>query len=515
MKAPSIVATAVIRVLCLGTAVGTAAALTPVLIAGRHYVFLAIVWAVIAVVLATYATARAVPAKYLVPGTLLLILFIVVPVLSTLQLSTTNYGDGTRTTRQETVERILANSVVQVPDSPKFNLSVATTGSPASGPITFFLVDQKSGALYSGTEAGLAPLERSAVTVTDNFVSAATGYTILTPLQVNAAADRLRDFTVPTGNGAIRQRGLHEAYEGRRTLQYDQGTGTITNTVTGVRYTTAREGDREYFVGPDGTRLSDQSWRSDVGLANYRRAFTDQHILSGFTRIFIWNVVFATASVALTFLVGLGLAVTLNDSRVRGQKVYRSVLLLPYAIPGFISILVWSGFYNQDFGLINQITGLHVNWLGSALWAKVALLLTNLWLGFPYMFLVSTGALQAIPSDLREAASIDGAGGFTAFRRITFPLLLVAVTPLLVASFAFNFNNYNVIELLTHGGPFSPGNPDAGATDILISYTVRLAFGGNGAQLGFAAAIATLLFAITAIMAAAQYRITRRLEEMN
>ncbi len=93
------------------------------------------------------------------------------------------------------------------------------------------------------------------------------------------------------------------------------------------------------------------------------------------------------------------------------------------------------------------------------------------------MFLVSTGALQAIPADLKEAASIDGASGFTQFRKITFPLLLVTVAPLLVASFAFNFNNFNAIQLLTEGGPFSPANPTAGGTDILISYTYRLAFG--------------------------------------
>jgi arabinogalactan oligomer/maltooligosaccharide transport system permease protein len=190
------------------------------------------------------------------------------------------------------------------------------------------------------------------------------------------------------------------------------------------------------------------------------------------------------------------------------------VLLLPYAIPGFISILVWSGFYNQEFGLINTLTGLDVNWLGDPFWAKVALLLLNTWLGFPYMFLVATGALQAIPADLKEAATIDGAGGLAGFRRITFPLLLVAVAPILVATFAFNFNNYNVIELLTHGGPFTPDNPNAGATDILISYTVRLAFGAGGAQFGFASAIATLLFVITGVMAAAQFRTIRRLEEV-
>ncbi|MFI7542256.1 ABC transporter permease subunit [Actinoplanes sp. NPDC049599] len=507
-------AAVVVRVLCLGTLTGTAAALTPALVAERRYVFLGVAWAAIAVLLATYATRRAVPAKYLVPGTLLLVLFIVTPVLATLQLSTTNYGDGTRTSKEQTIARILGNAVVRTESSPRFNLSVASTGPPATGPFTFFLVDQASGAAYAGTEDGLRPLEPGAVTRTDGFVTAAPGYTFLTPRQVNDATPLLREFTVPTAGGAIRQQGVREAFEGRAFLRYDDVGDTITDTRTGVRFTPQRQGDREYFVDPAGNRLADQSWRAGVGLDNYRRAFTDTRILGGFLRIFAWTLAFATGSVVLTFALGLGLAVMLNDPRVRGQKLYRSLLLVPYAVPGFISILVWSGFYNQEYGLINASTGLTVNWLGDPLWAKVALLLTNLWLGFPYMFLVATGALQAVPAELKEAATIDGAGGFTGFRRITFPLLLVAVAPILVATFAFNFNNYNVIELLTHGGPFTPDNPDAGATDILISYTVRLAFGAGGAQFGFASAIATLLFVITGVLAAAQFRTTRRLEEV-
>ena len=225
-------------------------------------------------------------------------------------------------------------------------------------------------------------------------------------------------------------------------------------------------------------------------------------------------MVFATLSVILTFALGLFLASTLKDSRVKGQKLYRSIVILPYAIPSFIGVLVWSGFYNRDFGLINDLTGLSVNWLGNATTAKAAVLLTNLWLGFPYMFLVTTGALQTIPADLKEAANIDGATGFTAFRLITLPLLLVTTAPLLVATFAFNFN-FNVIFLLTEGGPFTPDSPTPGGTDILISYTIRLAFGAGGAQFGFASAIAVLLFLITGVIAAVQFRFTRALEDVH
>jgi arabinogalactan oligomer/maltooligosaccharide transport system permease protein len=131
------------------------------------------------------------------------------------------------------------------------------------------------------------------------------------------------------------------------------------------------------------------------------------------------------------------------------------------------------------------------------------------------MFLVCTGALQSIPSDLVEAASVDGARPFKAFRTITFPLLLVALAPLLISSFAFNFNNFAGIYLVSEGNPFPPDNPQAGATDILITYTYRLAFGGAGAQYGFAAAISIFIFLIVAVVSIVGFRRTHVLEEIN
>ncbi len=503
------------RVLSLGLILALAVWLTTLLVPDGRWFFLALVWLVAGLAVLTYATGRFVPLKYLLPGTVLLSLFVVYPILLTAQISTTNFGDGTRQTKAETVDQILASSVVQTPDAPRYNLTVATTGSVTDGPFTFLLVEPDTGEVFVGDADGLEPAG-DAVTVGDNgFVTAADGYTVLTPAQVNDASAAIGEVTVPTDGGAIRALGIRQAFEGRTVLQYDAGTDTITDTQTGETYTPRLQGDREYFVSDGGQRLSDQSWKANVGLDNYQRVLTNATIRNNFIGIFAWTLAFAVLSVGTTFLLGLGLATVLNDPRLRGQKVYRSLLLLPYAIPGFIALLVWSGFYNRDFGLINELTGLDVNWFGNATTAKVAVLLTNLWMGFPYMFLVCTGALQAIPADLKEAASIDGASGWTNFRRITMPLLLVTVAPLLVASFAFNFNNYNAIALLTEGGPFSPDNPTAGGTDILISYTIRLAFGAGGAQLGFASAVSVLLFVLTGVIAAVQFRFTRALEDVN
>jgi arabinogalactan oligomer/maltooligosaccharide transport system permease protein len=510
----------IVKIVSLGLIAGIAIALTPILLVNKDWAFLAAIWAIVIVVAATYITQRFIPGKYIVPGSLFLVLFVVFPIILTFQLSFTNYGDGTRTTKDVTIAQIIASKAQQVEGARTFTLAVGTTGSVTNGPFTFFLVDEATGTAYMGNpEDGLVEADPATITVENGTVTAADGYTMLTRSEVNtasAAGGALAGFAITTENGVIRAQGFR-AVELNSTLKYDPVSDTITDTETGVTYTVQRSpsGDRAFFADPEGNRLSNQSWGENVGFANYKRIFTDPRISKDFVSIFIWTLAFATFSVGATFLLGLVLATTLNDKRLKGQKVYRSVLLLPYAIPGFISLLVWSGFWNTDFGLINELLGTSVNWLGSTATARFAVLATNLWMGFPYMFLVSTGALQAIPTELKEAAAIDGASGFTQFRKITFPLLLVSVAPLLVASFAFNFNNFNAIQLLTEGGPFSPANPTAGGTDILISYTYRLAFGTGGQQIGFASAVSVILFILTGVLAAIQFRGTRALEEVN
>ena len=510
------VAALLVKVLFLGVVIGTAIALTPALVGEGSWLFLVAIWVITAILVATYATGRALPAKYLVPGTLMLALFVVYPILLTAKTSFTNYGDGTRNDKQTTIDQILGASVTRADDSPQYNLTIATDGDPASGPFTYFLVPQDDPeTVFKGTPEGLEA-DPDGVSVDNGRVTAVEGYTILDIKQISAASEQLDEIAVPTESGSFIVRdGTSEAFEGAPTLVYDEDADTITDTTDDTVYTAQQRGDRELFVDDAGNRLSDQSWTANVGTRNYEKLFTDRRISSSFIGIFVWTVVFATASVVGTFLLGLLFAITLNDRRVRGQKIYRALLILPYAIPGFISLLLWSSFYNQDFGLINDITGLNINWFGGATTAKIAVLLTNLWMGFPYMFLVATGALQAIPEDLTEAARIDGASGFAGFRRITFPLLLVTVAPLLVATFAFNFNNFGAIFLLTGGGPFSPDNPTAGGTDILISYTYRLAFGAGGVQIGFAAAVSVVLFVVTGVIAALQFRATRSLEDVN
>src|SRR5512143_472733 len=162
---------------------------------------------------------------------------------------------------------------------------------------------------------------------------------------------------------------------------------------------------------------------------------------------------------------------------------------------------MWCGMLTPEFGVANRFlkTMIRVapHWTTAPFWAQVAILRVNLWLGYPYFMLVASGALQSIPSDIYEAAMIDGATGWQRFRRITLPLLLVAVGPLMIASYVFNFNNFNLIYLFIGGGPPIAGaTTNAGHTDILISYVYKLAFesGGRGVQYGYASAITIIIF---------------------
>jgi arabinogalactan oligomer/maltooligosaccharide transport system permease protein len=204
---------------------------------------------------------------------------------------------------------------------------------------------------------------------------------------------------------------------------------------------------------------------------------------------------------------------------MRGKRFYRTIIILPYAFPAFLSGLVWLGLLNQDFGFVNQVIfgGADIPWLTDPWLAKVSVLLLNLWLGFPYMFLICTGALQSIPDELSEAARVDGAGPWSIFRLIKLPLLLVSVAPLLISSFAFNFNNFNVIYMLTGGGPRNiEAGVDAGATDLLITLVYKVAFGsGTGRDYGLASAFAIIIFVVVAIVSIIGFRQTKALEEID
>ncbi|MDN5571811.1 MAG: ABC transporter permease subunit, partial [Propionibacteriaceae bacterium] len=303
------------------------------------------------------------------------------------------------------------------------------------------------------------------------------------------------------------------AYQARSVLTYDETADTFTNEDGKVYAADATQG---LYTAQDGTSLS-PGWRVFVGTENFTRMFTDTRLQGPFLSILAWTFAFAILSVLSTFALGLLLAIVFNDERVKGRRFYRAMFILPYAFPGFLAALVWKGMLNQNFGIINQtlLGGATINWLGDGTLAKLSILGVNLWLGFPYMFLICTGALQSIPGELTEAGIMDGAGPWKRFWNLTLPLLMVSVAPLLIASFAFNFNNFSLIYMLTGGGPNFAGAPlIIGETDILISMVYSVAFESGVRQFGLASALSILIFVVVGFISWLGFRQTRKLEEI-
>ncbi|MDY0002304.1 MAG: sugar ABC transporter permease [Polyangia bacterium] len=197
-------------------------------------------------------------------------------------------------------------------------------------------------------------------------------------------------------------------------------------------------------------------------------------------------------NVLLHVSIGLALALLLKDPLLAGKGIYRVLLIIPWAVPNYITALMWKGMFHQQFGAVNQVLGLFgvegVSWFSHFWSAFTANVVTNTWLGFPFMMVVALGALQSIPGDLYEAAEVDGASRFTQFTRITLPLLKPALLPAVILGSVWTFNQFNVIYLVSGGEP-------AGSTDILITEAYRWAFIRHE-RYGLAAAYATLIFLI-------------------
>jgi arabinogalactan oligomer/maltooligosaccharide transport system permease protein len=503
----------IIKIVVLALVLGIAVWAALPLLADQRWVGLAIVVLVTALLFYIYLSPRRVPAKYLIPGTLFLIVFQIVPVLYTMSTAFTNFGDAHRGSKQDAIAAIEGTSVQQVPGTPEYVLSLATKGDPTTGDIVFLLTDPAATQSFAGTSEGLEELAADDIQVgPDGKVVEAPGYTVLNIGQASARAEDISQFSVPTDRGAIKNQGLSRAFEGTPLRAYDASCDCIKDAESGQTWTA--DDSNGLFVDSEGEALA-QGWKVNVGLRNFTNVLSDQTLRASFLKMLVWNFGFAIGTVVITFALGLLVALVLNKEELKGRRIYRSLIILPYAMPVVAMYLVWRDMFNTDFGLLNRLLGTHINWFGTTASAMFAILLVQLWLGYNYMFLVCTGALQSISADLTEAAQVDGAKPSYAFRTITFPLLLVALAPLLIASFAFNFNNFNAIYLVSQGAPFPPDNPQAGNTDILITYTYRLAFGGAGAQYGLAAAISVFIFLIVAIISILSFRRTHALEEIN
>jgi maltose/maltodextrin transport system permease protein len=321
----------------------------------------------------------------------------------------------------------------------------------------------------------------------------------------------VRGLSLKAPDGAVYSLLSLREFAQKLPLYESRADGSLKDRVTGKQY---KPDMRQGFFASDDGDLLQPGFQVSVGWQHYAKLFTDNKFREPFVSVFIWTVVFAALSVIGAAALGLLLASLMSWDRLRFRGLYRVVLFLPYAVPGFLSILIFKGLFNQNLGevnlILNALLGFKPAWFSDPLLAKIMLLIVNIWLGFPYMMVLCSGLLQSIPTDLREASAEAGAGPFTHFWRITLPLIIRPLLPLLIAAFAFNFNNFVLVSLLTGGRPdLADATLPAGTTDILVSYTWRIAFNDSGQQYGLAAAISTMIFLLVAIITLVQLRYTR------
>jgi arabinogalactan oligomer/maltooligosaccharide transport system permease protein len=451
---------------------------------------------------------RFLPAKFMLPGSVLLVAFVIVPIFFTINTAFQEYSTGHVLNKPEAIETNLEQNVVQ---GDRFFRMAPTRD--AGGELVLVLVDDTTGQAYLGRTSGLEDIDPATVGVDDfGYLLPPPGLTLIEGEDLFAIDADLADFVVPLeGGGAIRTEGVSGAYDSVPGFEYDAVRDVMIATDTKVEYVDNGKGS---FESADGEQLV-VGWREYIGFENFTAVITNPFVRQPFLRAFVWTVVFAGSTVLISFAIGLFLAKILDKQKLKMKRLYRSLLVVPYAVPGFLSLLVFRGLLNEDYGIVNQLLPFDPPWLFDPWWARASVILVSVWLTTPYFLLVCMGALQSIPGELIEAARVDGAGRWQVFRKVTLPLLLAVVTPLLVASFAYNFNNFNNVYLLTGGGPTIDDQGVAGATDILISYTYKLAFeSGKGQDYGLASAISIYIFFIVAAMSASGFMRSKALENM-
>ena len=449
-----------------------------------------------------------VPWYYLLPAVLFLLTFTVLPIVLTVFLAFTDYAGRRNTQLNPTTETPIVASqgdTVEVADSEALQCEQLHRGCVgvrarlfASGSVTA-TGESLDGTTLTLSEPLAGDLEITSVTLE------------LTDFGFQA------EFPVASIDGALVE--LGRAPPGAVDLE------EVRLTLAGIgvdRRIVAIEGNLLTLDEPLSgefayTSLARYNDFSFVGLQNFRDIISRAG--SSLVPVFTWNITFATLTVLINIAVGVLLGVMLNNPQLRLRNLYRTLLIIPWALPAVITIQVWRGLLNYNFGGINRLLALlgftPVDWLNDPTTAKAAVLLVNLWLSYPFMMVATLGALSAIPRELYEAARIDGANAWAGFRRITLPLLRHALVPIALTSFALSFNNFNIIFLLTDGGPaYAGGTSTARATDILISWAFNEAFRSQGGfAYGLGSAISLIIFVITLAVSLINFRVTGALRE--
>ena len=444
-----------------------------------------------------FGTNRFYATRFIFPGLAAILIFILFPVIYTVYLGFTNYSSFNLLTYERAVEIIQSAKTIDKASETKFSVARDETAYRIFLPQEGLISEPVT--LEGSATAHLMPItqEPAELLETKEAIKLRAGLQLL-------------DLVKPDGS-VLKNSGLR-TFAGITPEYIRTGENQLQRASDGMVFNANHQ--TGFFEADDG-EVVPPGWRVNIGLQNYNRIFTSPGVRAPMVSIFVWTTTFAVLSVGLTFALGLALAVILQWPHLRFKPMYRLLLILPYAVPSFISILVFTGLFNQNFGEINLILealfGIRPEWFTNATLARVMIVMVNVWLGYPYMMLLSMGFLQSVPEDLKKAAALEGASALRVFFTITLPQIIPPFLPMLIASFAFNFNNIVLILLMTRGGPDIPGTViPAGKTDILGSFTYRISFMDSGQQFGLAGAITFLIFLVVGAVAYANFVAMRR-----
>lgn len=254
-----------------------------------------------------------------------------------------------------------------------------------------------------------------------------------------------------------------------------------------------------------------------VGFDTFIKLFQLKTWSATFYGVFGWTIIWAVIATATTFFLGLIFAVLINNRGIKLKRFWRSIFILPWAIPQFVSILIFRNIFNGQFGPINRylmeigLIDKAIPFLSDPMMAKATLIIVNMWFGFPFWMILMSGVMTSIDKELFEAADVDGASAWEKFWKITLPIVMFSTAPLMIMSFAQNFNNFNIIYLMTEGGPVNMNYSYAGSTDILISWIYKLTLDQN--QFAMASVVSILIFIVIATISVYNFRRTRAFKE--
>ncbi len=460
----------------------------------------------------TYSISKKTPGKYLLPGVLLLTLFHIYPAFYSGAVAFTNDSNGHQLSKAQAIAAIVQDSKVPIDtlEPVKFQTLIKEGTNEV---YVLFKYESQNYWLSNGGAAKSLKIEQGNISA-DGAILKVDGFKLLSPSQVSSHISELQNLVINLDSGvSLQPQDLTTLEASKSGFIYDKSKDVLLNRLSGEIYAPNKDGQMESQSG----EALYPGWKANIGWRNFSSIITDEEIRRPLLAVLIWTFANAFLLVLISFLMGLVLALVFNFPALRSKRFYRTIFIIPMAIPSVLSLLVWSGLFTTETGVIDRLFHISTPWLTHPWWARVAVLIVELWMTFPYMFLITTGAIQAIPGEILEAAEIDGANPLKSFTHIKLPLVVRTVAPLLVASIAMALNNFGAIYLLTGGGPtFSNSNGNAGATDILISYTYKLAFNAQeGSNYGLASALSILNFLMVGLISIYGLRRMKTMEGIN